>query len=320
MATKSIYPSRCATVHLFNADFTPKLYSQVRISDAARLQVANRQLSGEAVWPQTELWYVTHKLLLAQPLWTFRFLDDMAITNTGTVVLHAVNILQDDELLGKISVEYARGGDYKLRLDGHRIATKAEESGRSRRRIKRCKHTADPDVALRIALAMFGAQTIDERIADAKTKADLCSARYRASADSELRTYSYKLFDKAGSFAEDHIEQYVKEKNLEDAHDKFTKARIAHTVSKVVVSTLDGDRGLLVLQHGDGEYVLVSNPSSSRRQIRQCRAQDLPPDVATRVGMLKMVSPETIIPLAGVRVSETAFLTYTGEQPELPAE
>jgi hypothetical protein len=206
------------------------------------------------------------------------------------------------EALGQISTDYGRNHEKVFAIHNERIADTRERGDTTK--------TKDLNKAVKIVGKMFGAKTINERLAEAQNDAAIDIARVHSDRASTFqRTYDHIAkhlmpyvmanYESLAPIAVQGGANAETVGRLVSAHDEFN-------ITKEIYECQQNNTGAVVLIHGS-DYAVMGKDETGEHKIRIFSTETLPPHIKRSVGMLKLVEPKYFIKGAGLKIHDTAF-------------
>jgi len=246
------------------------------------------------LYSQAHLTAVLSKFL-NKPGWKFVARDELSRSGNGeTLVCHAFQLQYDNEVLGKVSIDY-KGREYKIAISNHRISA-ARERGDT-------YHTTNVDKAVLAIRKYFYPKGREERMGSAHSAATrvISSEAYEKS---RAKSSAWNDVNKhAEEFVALNMDLYISQ--FPKVEGKLEIAKQAsldmQTVEDIRVSFNKGS-ALLVVRDGN-EYIV--------RQGSEVQIYDdstLPYEVRAKLGMLKLVGNGQMISDVGCKVDTEVFV------------
>lgn len=206
------------------------------------------------------------------------------------------------EALGEINTDYGRMHERVYAIRNERISTSRQRGDTTK--------TKDLNKAVKTVGKMFGAKTINERLAEASNDAATEITRVCADRSSTFkRTYDHVA---------KHLMPYIMANyetlapiaiaagasadivgRLVSAHDEFK-------ITKEIYECQQNNTGAVVLIHGS-DYAVMGKDDTGEHKTRIFSTETLPPHIKRSVGMLKLVEPKYFVKGAGLKIHDTAF-------------
>ncbi len=206
------------------------------------------------------------------------------------------------EALGQISTDYGRNHEKVYAIHNERIAGARERGDTTK--------TKDLNKAVKIVGKMFGAKTINERLAEANN--DATNEIYRVFQDRA------STFQRTYDHIAKHLMPYIMA-NYEslapiavqgganaDAVGKLVSAHEEFKITKEIHECQQNNTGAVVLIHGS-DYAVMGKDDTGEHKTRIFSTDTLPPHIKRSVGMLKLVEPKYFIKGAGMKIHDQAF-------------
>lgn len=206
------------------------------------------------------------------------------------------------EALGQISTDYGRNHEKVYAIHNERIADARERGDTTK--------TKDLNKAVKIVGKMFGAKTINERLAEAQN--DAANEIYRVFQDRA------STFQRTYDHIAKHLMPYIMA-NYEslapiavqgganaDAVGKLVSAHEEFKITKEIHECQQNNTGAVVLIHGS-DYAVMGKDDTGEHKTRIFSTDTLPPHIKRSVGMLKLVEPKYFIKGAGMKIHDQAF-------------
>lgn len=209
------------------------------------------------------------------------------------------------EALGQISTDSGRGRKFNEKvyaIHNERIANARERGDTTK--------TKDLKKAVKIVDKMFGARTVNERLAEVLKQANntICEV-YGDRASSFRRTYDHTVR---------HLMPYVLA-NYEtlapiavaggasqETVGRLTTAHDEYKITSEIHECLQKGTGAVVLIHGN-DYAVMGRDDKGEHTTRMFSTDTLPPHIKRSVGMLKLVEPKHFVKGAGLKIHDQAF-------------
>lgn len=238
------------------------------------------------------LFLTLNNLTLSKPNWRFKAIDYGGYT--GHHVISAFKIIEDDEVLGTVSIEY-KGRNEKIKVRNKRIDDKRERGSGY--------FTDDPAKAELAIRKNFFRMAEDERLLQAATDA-------RAVVKGENRDKSWaktrvrnSLLEKSDEFAKKNMAMYLESyPQLKPVHAEYLEARDQHKVTHSVEDALDKEQAVVVVC--DGTRYLTQ----TGREVKVFDDEDLSFDMRRKIGLLKLVQDKQMISDVGCRIDSSTFV------------
>ena len=280
-----------------------------------RLSAQGLKISEEAFDKMT---FLTHShiyaalspLTYAKPDWVFHLCSAVARSlrdgETYESVIVGVRITAHGNLLGAISV-VRRGDNYVLKVENTRISDTRERGDGY--------HTADPDKAALKIRRMFYPQLVSEKLETAQVAAvRSLQVNVYDKRNAVHKVYTTEVEDRMKVFVAQNKEMFLASlapEHVLHAEDYFAKdeslsalmllqeakelwGRVSPTKDKAMLVVLDG--GVYIVKCGDDVLQYTSN--------------NVPFDVSSRVGMLKLVEEGKYVDNMGIKVTQDIFLLH----------
>jgi hypothetical protein len=238
------------------------------------------------------------KLALKYPQWTFE--ETQCTTNhaTKTYEAYRFNIVDKREVLGTIDKDYVGNGDYRFRIDNHRISSMRERGSGMK--------TIHEDKALKHVGKFFGKKNVSEKFTEAT---QVMSNTLGHIHDQKRWDLSHK-WDKVQS----HAQQFIVENYAQfviGVTDKTLTTSLEQLPScHAEFSSVDAMQEALRL--GDAYIVFIDGVNYSIQKgkdpLEIKASEELPDFIRRAVGLLKLVEDNQVIDGVGVRANETTFL------------
>ena len=280
-----------------------------------RLSAQTMKISEEAFDKMT---FLTHSHIYAalSPLtyaksdWVFHLCSVVARSlrdgETYESVVVGVRITAHGNLLGTINV-VRRGDNYVLKVENTRISDTRERGDGY--------HTADPDKAALKIRRMFYPQLVSEKLETAQVavmrslqvnvydKRNAVHKVYTTEVEDRMKVFvaqNKEMF--LASLAPEHVlhaeDYFAKDESLsalmllQEAKELW--GRVSPTKDKAMLVVLDG--GVYIVKCGDDVLQYTSN--------------NVPFDISSRVGMLKLVEEGKYVDNMGIKVTQDIFLLH----------
>jgi hypothetical protein len=280
-----------------------------------RLSAQGLKISEEAFDKMT---FLTHSHIYAalSPLtyaksdWVFHLCSVVARSlrdgETYESVVVGVRITAHGNLLGTINI-VRRGDNYVLKVENTRISDTRERGDGY--------HTSDPDKAALKIRRMFYPQLVSEKLETAQVAAvRSLQVNVYDKRNAVHRIYTTEVEDRMKVFVAQNKEMFLASlapEHVLHAEDYFAKdeslsalmllqeakelwGRVSPTKDKAMLVVLDG--GVYIVKCGDDVLQYTSN--------------NVPFDVSSRVGMLKLVEEGKYVDNMGIKVTQDIFLLH----------
>lgn len=235
----------------------------------------------------------------ARPTWEYRAVgyNRDGATLSETVKCVTFNVYERDQRLGTLDTKWTSSGTAYL-YTNHRTEKKYQRSNGG--------YSRDPKKAAKAVLTYFYTRSLSEEAQVAVQAVSQELQRYRQIAGSAYHSSVANEREAMRDFVFAHFDLYTparadKQKLLE-AHTNDRTANellTTYTSFEGTIITLRSDRSCIVTQR------TASHTSDSHSSFTD--AEQLPPDLRTSLGILKLVPARTHIPGHGFRVRETVF-------------
>jgi len=232
---------------------------------------------------------------IGKPNWKFVARDEASRSGNGeALVCHAFQIQCDNEVLGKVSIDW-KGRNHKIAISNHRISA-ARERGDA-------YHTTNIDKAVLAIRKYFYPKGREERMESARSAATKVISSEAYEKGRAKNGAWHEVNKHAEEFVELNMDLYVSQ--FPKVADKLVVAKQAsldmQTVEDIRVSFNKGS-ALLVVRDGN-EYIV--------RQGDEVQIYDdstLPYEVRAKLGMLKLVANGQMISDVGCKVDTEVFV------------
>ena len=257
----------------------------------------------------TTLQPLIDKMIMKYPTWKYRATDVQGYTmtnpsgnNIGYEVVRLV-VFESGVEIGSISRSYS-SGDYKMGISNDRIAKKRHRTD--------TYSTGNVDKAMLAIKKTFSKPNVEERVDKVYTQAigvvrDVYWQKDREcdNAKGEVQAEATKYVFKEGfpAFME-HLKTMNKLKLIDKQAEMVAEMQTIQAVRKLV----DDREATLIILDG-GNYIV-----KKRGEVTIVPSADLPEDMKTKLGMLKLVEPEQFVSGVGARVSTESFVLVDGGQ------
>jgi uncharacterized protein with PhoU and TrkA domain len=288
--------SDVSNIRIYSSTFKEgyNLFGQPGVFPSNSLRQTMEKNPDRELYSQAHLTAVLSRFI-GKPNWKFVAKDELSRSRDGEVlVCHAFQLQYDNEVLGKVSIDY-KGRDYKIAISNHRISA-ARERGDT-------YHTTNIDKAVLAIRKYFYPKGREERMESARSAATkvISSEAYEKS---RAKTVAWHEVNKhAEEFVELNMDLYISQ--FPKVADKLVVAKQAsldmQTVEDIRVSFNKGS-SLLVVRDGN-EYIV--------RQGDEVQIYDdstLPYEVRAKLGMLKLVANGQMISDVGCKVDTEVFV------------
>jgi len=235
-------------------------------------------------------------LAAKRPLWRF---VGSGFVSSGFI--SAFDVFDGEEKLGKL--DHTLNYNYRVsstkRVDEFKLYNDRINSKLDRRDHKT---TGKVSIAVTTVLKEFGAKTNGELIVDAKQQLAKVATELSMSAERKMTNAAWDLRPK---MTEDFIanpEVYAHRPWYEVLGKKYLEAAMVDSKATELKNRITNmQAGRIVIQRDD-TYIIVDNVNSA-----VYTHQTLPFDVRSKLGMLKLVDPETYLDGVGVKTKDTGF-------------
>lgn len=238
------------------------------------------------------LFLTLNNLTLSKPNWRFKATDYAAYV--GHFVATEFKIIEDDEVLGTVSIEY-KGRNEKIKVRNKRIDDKRERGSGY--------FTDDPAKAELAIRKHFFRMAEDERLLKAAEDArGVVKGENRDKSWAKNRVRN-SLLEKSYDFAKKHMAMYLEEyPQLKPVHAEYLEAREQHKVTHSVEDALDKQQAVVVVC--DGTRYLTQ----TGREVKVFDDEDLSFDMRRKIGLLKLVQDKQMISDVGCRIDSSTFV------------
>jgi hypothetical protein len=232
---------------------------------------------------------------IGKPNWKFVARDEASRSGNGeALVCHAFQLQYDNEVLGKVSIDW-KGRDHKIAISNHRISA-ARERGDT-------YHTTNVDKAVLAIRKYFYPKGREERMESARSAATKVISSEAYEKGRAKSSAWHDVNKHAEEFVELNMDLYVSQfPKVEGKLEIAKKASLdMQTVEDIRVSFNKGS-ALLVVRDGN-EYIV--------RQGDEVQIYDdstLPYEVRAKLGMLKLVANGQMISDVGCKVDTEVFV------------
>jgi len=270
------------------------LFSQPGVFPSKSLTQTMEKNPDRKLYSQVHLTAVLSKFL-NKPGWKFVARDELTRTGDGVaLVCHAFQLQYDNEVLGKVSIDY-KGREYKIAISNHRISA-ARERGDT-------YHTTNVDKAVLAIRKYFYPKGREERMksaCDAATRV-ISSETYEKS---RAKSSAWHDVNKhAEEFVSLNMDLYITQfPKVADKLEVAKKASLDMQTVEDIKNSYDKGSALLVVRDGN-EYIV--------RQGNEVQIYDdstLPYEVRAKLGMLKLVANGQMISDVGCKVDTEVFV------------
>jgi len=253
-----------------------------------------------------DLGEVVEKVAKLYPMWRFEMASEY------NQKIQAVEVFFDstNESLGIIVRRYARG-DWKIEVDNPRIrASRSNGSGYA---------TKDANKAVSVIKKNFFPTTTNERVQTASDKIvheiNLALRRYRSDANAEARV----VHDHARSWAVgtdgfSMFMNFLKENNTYMFQQcKFHLDKQGELMEKYnMMNAIAEAKHYVIVVIDNGRYLC----KYVNKGARMYNDDDLPQDIRSKIGFMKLASDNDFVSTVGYRMNATSFLIALGGDDE----
>ena len=215
---------------------------------------------------------------------------------------HRFYVYDGREALGQISTDYGRSREKVYAINNERISTSRQRGDTTK--------TKDLNKAVKIVGKMFGAKTINERLAEAQSDATNEIYRvYQDRASTFQRTYEHiakHLMPYIMANYESLAPIAVQGGANAETVGKLVSAHEEFKITKEIHECQQNNTGAVVLIHGS-DYAVMGKDDTGEHKTRIFSTDTLPPHIKRSVGMLKLVEPKYFIKGAGMKIHDQAF-------------
>lgn len=270
------------------------LFDKPGVFPSKSLTQAMERNSDRKLYSQAHLTAVLSKFL-NKPGWKFVGRDELTRTGDGVaIVCHAFQLQYDNEVLGKVSIDY-KGREYKIAISNHRISA-ARERGDT-------YHTTNVDKAVLAIRKYFYPKGREERMAGAQGAATrIISSEAYEKSRAKISAWS-DVNKHAEEFVALNMDLYISQ--FPKVEGKLEIAKQAsldmQTVEDIRVSFNKGS-ALLVVRDGN-EYIVRQGDA-----VQIYDDSTLPYEVRAKLGMLKLVANGQMISDVGCKVDTEVFV------------
>lgn len=238
------------------------------------------------------LFLTLNNLTLGKPNWRFKATDHAAYT--GYYVITEFKIIEDDEVLGTVSIEY-KGRSEKIKVRNKRIDDKRDRGNGY--------FTDDPAKAELAIRKHFFRMAEDERLLKAAEDAKRAIKDENRDKSWTKNRVRNSLLEKSYDFAKKHMAMYLEEyPQLKPVHAEYLEAREQHKVTHSVDDALDKAQAMVVVC--DGTRYLTQ----TGREVKTFDESDLSFDMRRKIGLLKLVQDKQMISDVGCRIDSSTFV------------
>lgn len=301
MATTELHRSKVITANLFDAHGVPTVYNNLRISGKLK-EWANNGDGAKRWAPQQVIWDVISKVMHKHPTWVFEFTDCYLVAGVALSLLDFVVYTADGIELGRLDV-VVRKGEYSMALTNDRIDKRLKKY--------RAVYSRDPQVVVRSILRDFVAPSLHEVMSAVRKHVVNAEYELTNNVSASWSRAMYNLFNEAHDFVQAHMHEYVKAHNKLQEFDRYQAATVRRDLHAYFANT-DTPKALVVVR-SEAEYVVATDDGTEVMS-----ADKLPPHIAARVGLLKLVDNGGFVPAAGLKVDDNVFRVLAA--PELPSD
>lgn len=238
------------------------------------------------------LFLALNNLTLSKPNWRFKA-TGYGKFSTG-VVATGFQIIEDDEVLGVVSVDY-KGRNVKIKVRNGRIDAKRDRGNGY--------FTDDPAKAELAIRKHFFKLAKDERLGKALEAAEAVLRNENNTKSWEYRSKKDALLDKAREFAMAHLPEYLQANpGYASRHEQLLESKAQFRVVKAIQEALDNKQHTLVVLDGTQYIVKVGDEAKTYTD------EELSFDLRRKIGLLKLVQDKQMISEVGCRVDSSTFV------------
>jgi hypothetical protein len=250
----------------------------------------------------TPLDQILWELVSNNPSWEVRAICNGEASN-GIIDIIGFNVFKDGEGIGKINREYGREG-YKFRIYSRAIE-KSRERGSA-------AITSNAKKALSLIRTTFIVKTIDEQLREARESLDAAIGKHSRNIYTTDRDVKEKLKPLVHTFAMsymvDEFAKFLETRNCEGLLTQLKESTAQMKVVDDIKQKFNAQTEQLVLVH-QGKYVVKTGDN-----VQLYDDNTLPPTMRGKLGILKLVEPETVVENVGVRAKVDAFMLLSGDR------
>lgn len=222
------------------------------------------------------------------------FINISRLAEAGVYCISNIFVFDVDEPVG--SIEYGDAGTYCFY--NNRIS-----SDLARRSFRK---TTKLTVAKKIFISYFYGVTLLERMQKVRTsvREKLYENKWTTDSQhnsimSDLQRFVEKQFDVQDSM----LIHYLENAGQKELSTRYAATKEDKEVANSLKKNMDNDKGLFVLVEGD-TYCTWEQKESTPRRINRV---DLPPDMRTALGLLKVADQGTVVDGVGYKINDNAF-------------
>jgi hypothetical protein len=278
----------------------------VRLS-AQGLKISEEAFDKITFFTHSHIYAALSPLTYAKPDWVFHLCSAVVRNNeTHEFVIVGVRITAHGNLLGTINI-VRRGDNYVIKVENTRISDTRERGDGY--------HTADPDKAALKIRRMFYPQLVSEKLETAQVAAvRALQVNGYDKRNAVHRIYTTEVEDRMKVFVAQNKEMFLaslapeQATRVEDyfAQDESLSALMLLQEAKELWDRISPtkDRAMLVVLDG-GVYIVKCGDD-----VLQYASHNVPFDVSSRVGMLKLVEEGKYVDNMGIKVTQDIFLLH----------
>ena len=254
------------------------------------------------------LYVVVNEILERNKHWRAVGTDVSFFINAGNgleyAVIHSVNLLCDDEVLGKVSIKKNRNqmvfGIEKAKPFPGLVYGEEYQ----------IKHTGKLDMAVKLIRRLFYPAPVTQSLEIGTTRAkSLLDTDLFQKRNAERKTFD-GIWGEERAFAMRNRELYLNQFPAKRADlERYRVAADECEIVKKIHDQVDMDKFMLVMLKG-GEYIVRLDAFN----IVSYTHDTLPAPIREKLGLLKLLEPGQMASDVGARIEERTFLIVTGEK------
>lgn len=224
---------------------------------------------------------------------------------------HRFYVYDGRDPLGEISTDTGRNREKVYSIRNERISNSRQRGDTTK--------TKDLGKAVKTVGKMFGAKTINERLAEAASDASTDIHRvFQDRASTFTRTYEHvakHLMSYVMANYESLAPIAVQGGASADTVGRLMSAHDEYEITKEISACHQNNSGVVVLIHGS-DYAVMGKDDKGEHGTRIYSTETLPPHIKRSVGMLKLVEPKHFVKGAGLKIHDSAFFVAKGGSDE----
>lgn len=280
-------------------DYTNYTYAKIGNFTNVMVEIGKEKNTPQRIDIHHYLDRLIGKVSLEHPEW--QFLGTDGYYGAGDVyVVNRFEVYEDNDKIGAIAFDGYNERTYKWVFHNERI--------RNARIRRGGMATGDLKKARKIIEEFFFAKTESEARAEAfrDARSVITNQHYQANRDfvSAADRLTPSVHRLLLAEYEDMRLRLLNYGATEDKLDKLVEAHAAREREAQLYTAIEANVGYVMIQRGN-QYVALSPQTGD--VVHRATNAELTPDVAAKLGILKMLTPKETVPDVGVRISSNTF-------------